>query len=302
MSSPCSRFCQLAVSHRQGLYPCVILWFLSSPYFTGKHVKVDALDAMAASHMKIRGLVVTTPNCSFVPEYPLCDVRLQSDGSWGPHDFAWWPQLDCVSVPHHSCIPTCPPDGMTHSFYNHPVLWHRLCDNDIMISDAGTRTEVVGFLRTSILDTLSRSLHLTTNRASKACQDIKFQALTNTLHILSSRGRTLLDQLKAMQYDCKHMSIPFRDIQRHILELAGLMIYAEQVLPRIKFRSTMNNLLNVRGSFTMDASRVQEYFRVGVPVWFIRPDSWVSSPTKIIRVSSNVRPAGFYPAISWRLT
>ena len=80
------------------------------------------------------------------------------------------------------------------------------------------------------------------------------------------------------------------------------MISAEELLPRINLPSTMNKLISVRGSFTMDASSLQEYFRVGVPVWFIRPDSWVSSPTKIIRVSSNVRPAGFYPAISWRLT
>ena len=34
----------------------------------------------------------------------------------------------------------------------------------------------------------------------------------------------------------------------------------------------------------MDASRVQEYFRVGVPVWFIRPESTITTRTKIFKV------------------
>lgn len=250
-----------------------------------KDVSVTALDALAASHMKVRGLVVTTPNMEYVPEYPMNEIRMHDDGSWGLDDYAWWPQLDCNGLPHHPCIPARPGVDEATQYYNDRILWHTLQQSDIVISDQRSdQGDVIGFLKTSILDNLSQTFELCAGQATKLCKELSTSSLASTLERLTRRSRAIVKHLKVMQYDCKHLSVPFRDLQRHTLELAGFVLYAQEVIPRMRGCSRSSNLLRTRGSFTMDAGRAEELFRLGIPVWYIRSESTITNHTKIFRV------------------
>ena len=53
--------------------------------------------------------VVTTPNASWMPEYPVAtpgQIITRADGRWGPQEYSLWPQLFSREVAHHACIPT----------------------------------------------------------------------------------------------------------------------------------------------------------------------------------------------------
>lgn len=225
---------------------------------------------------------MTTPNMEYVPEYPMNEIRMHDDGSWGLDDYAWWPQLDCNGLPHHPCIPAQPGADEATQYYNDRILWHTLQQSDIVISDQRSdQGDVIGFLKTSILDNLSQTFELCTGQATKLCRELSTSSLASTLERLTRRSRAIVKHLKVMQYDCKHLSVPFRDLQRHTLELAGFVLYAQEVIPCMRGCSRSSNLLRTRGSFTMDAGRAEELFRLGIPVWYIRSESTITNRTKI---------------------
>ena len=54
------------------------------------------------------GAVVTTPNATWMPEFPVAtpgQVATRADGRWGPQEYTIWPQLYDPASPHHACIP-----------------------------------------------------------------------------------------------------------------------------------------------------------------------------------------------------
>ena len=71
---------------------------------------VERADALwdGASLDPVDVVVVTTPNASWMPEFPVAtpgQIITRTDGRWGPQEYSLWPQLFSRDVSHHACIP-----------------------------------------------------------------------------------------------------------------------------------------------------------------------------------------------------
>lgn len=75
-------------------------------------------------------------------------------------------------------------------------------------------------------------------------------------------------------------------VQRISLELLGLKIYMQVVVPRLE--SSINHskeVLNVVGAFVRDAADAASLFRVGVPTWFLQPHTNKLAIWQVVDVS-----------------
>lgn len=78
-------------------------------------------------------------------------------------------------------------------------------------------------------------------------------------------------RLSVLQTTYEQMRFGVTDFQRLYLELRGYMDYVEIYLPRMNGRAPGPfDVADCVGVFTTTPNVVQEYFRGGIPVWFIR--------------------------------
>ena len=87
----------------------------------------------------------------------------------------------------------------------------------------------------------------------------------------------------------------YREFQRLLLDVRGWIYWMSEVRPRVldpDFHRPFP-VLPIRGVFTSDPLLVQLFFRVGVPVWYIRKLHTFTNRTWINRVRTEINPINF---------
>ena len=114
----------------------------------------------------------------------------------------------------------------------------------------------------------------------------------------------LLSIVKAMQDACirlgslkttfTEMRFGVTEIQRHYLEVRGLLDYLELYKPRMDGqRPAADTVANCVGIFTNIAHIAQDFHTAGLPVWLLRPKKVWESPLNynIVEIVAPVNPA-----------
>jgi hypothetical protein len=103
--------------------------------------------------------------------------------------------------------------------------------------------------------------------ASKFREEILVSQLTNVLS-------HLLHRLEFISTGFFTMCLSVRKMQRIYLELTSLLNYMEHYHLRSTSLGTIDNTI---GAFTHDPLICDRFYKAGIPVWFIRPYSALSS-------------------------
>jgi hypothetical protein len=172
-----------------------------------------------------------------------------------------------------------------------PSHWDFVTDNALLFS--------VGKLEHSRFHNL-QSLSLALIgwvHASKFREEILVLQLTNILN-------HLLHCLEFISTGFFTMCLGVRKMQRIYLELTGLLNYMEHYRLRLTSLGTINNTI---GAFTHDPLICDRFYKAGIPVWFIRPYSALSSirikalapvtkPVRVLPLEPSSHPV--YPTIT----
>ena len=213
------------------------------------------------------GFVFTSPNMDFVPDYPVPKevINTSEDGRWGLHEYSRWPQPYAESMMHLACIPRQP--ALPHL---PRVLFKSLYPS----SDWSERVELMvkglGFINQETRTELAKAANMAIQR---------FHATKNVRDNVRRYGDFLVMLLRQvvdrMTYVASHSRTAIAvvaHVQRLCLELTGLKVYVELVVPRLE--STIDfstNFLPVLGGFVRDLTDAQTWCRLGLPVWLIQP-------------------------------
>ena len=244
--------------------------------------------------------IITSPNMNFIPEFPVIDrsgLFIRADGTWGPHDYTRWPQAYSSKNLHHICIPRLPSMGMLSeaqeedSLDHHPILYSDLDEEVWERSGEYTlssgETLITGQYRRDTIETLVRCFHLHKQRAISRYSTTEYKDASDykLVAILSSLGEKVIERMNAVAEPFYASRTTARELQRIILELIGFSNLVSVVRPRLRnptFNAT--DTLPYRGVFCSTAHCLQDFFRIGIPVWYIRHTSSLSPSTKIIHV------------------
>jgi hypothetical protein len=144
----------------------------------------------------------------------------------------------------------------------------------------------VGKLRRSLFHDLQLLSLLLIGRVhtSKFKEEILVLQLTNVL-------RHLLHCLEFISTGFFTMCLGVRKMQRIYLELTGLLNYMEHYHLRSTSLGTINNII---GAFTHDPLVCKCFYKAGIPIWFIRPYSALTS-IRIRALAPVTKPVGVSP-------
>ncbi|KAH9932515.1 uncharacterized protein B0H18DRAFT_871109, partial [Fomitopsis serialis] len=223
--------------------------------------------------------VVTTPNATWMPEFPVAspgEICTRVDGRWGPQEYSLWPQLYHKRVLHHACIPVQGGrlDGLNflaEDLYD-PVPWNewKPC-RECGVPDLGFLEPSTVMLLKGVASHIGVTYHMST--ISKHEEHQKFGK-----HLIATINQAL-DQLSILPMIQAHAIALAAHVKRLSLELCGLIVLSEIVQPRaLDPAFVATKVLPVRGAFTSDAGTAQVLFRLGIPVWFIQ------TLTRLVRV------------------
>ncbi|EPS99920.1 hypothetical protein FOMPIDRAFT_1123547 [Fomitopsis schrenkii] len=244
--------------------------------------------------------VVTTANAGWMPAFPVADpgnIHTRRDGRWGPQEFTLWPQLYDPRVIHHACIPTG--GGRLAREYNVPVSLYDPVDESkwSLVDDCGVPD--LGCLEPDYLDTLRGAILAVVHQfADHSKSGSEKMAWGRHLSLTIRQG---LDRLAILPSWRSHTIALAAHLQRLALELYGMIILVDVVQARIEdpaFRAA--SMLSVRGVFTSKAAEAQNFFRIGLPYWFIQPLTTtvrVRNLTIPVPVSSKLEEAKMRPAL-----
>ncbi|KAH8109471.1 hypothetical protein DFH11DRAFT_1731065 [Phellopilus nigrolimitatus] len=257
-----------------------------------KGVAVNAFDARVAADMLFEDRIITSPNADWVPEFPFANNKSEilrfDDGFWGGHEYSRWPQLHSGSNPHHACIPFSRP-LVVDSLTNDKAMWYSPKETDFEELGASRRNrqnELLGRFRPQVIAPLSSTLELFAAKAKWHYEKTGEKELLTLISTLLLAARMDIDQLKLNPTSFRLSLDLFREVQRFCLELNAIVGYSSVILPRMCDTETKQNdvLLRCRGVFTTEPRVVQQMYRIGIPVWYIRPAAALTSETKIFEV------------------
>lgn len=244
-----------------------------------------------------RDLVATTPNMTYVPEYPFIDsegLYIREDGTWGPHEYTRWPQMYSSLNLHHFCIPVMP--RILHTL-NSGVdsitdtnLWREFTESDWMEIDKGPEAHdilVCGLLNEEKRHELAQAFYLNRQRARERCASSEFKEVSDLklVETLSTLGEQAIERLADTPGPYYACLVTARELQRLTLEFVGYINLVDVVRPRMRnptYRTSQP--LPFRGVFTPAADVVQELYRIGIPTWYIRDAAVIGPNMKIFSV------------------
>ncbi|KAH9830169.1 uncharacterized protein C8Q71DRAFT_717264 [Rhodofomes roseus] len=238
--------------------------------------------------------VVTTPNATWMPEFPVAApgrISTREDGRWGPQEYTLWPQLYHRKVLHHACIPV---QGQEIDGFNLDIddLWDSVPWNGwAASSECGVPD--LGFLDKPYLYILKATAGRIDANYQMSARSQREDHNKFGAQLLSTVDQAI-DQLTILPMSRARAIALAAHVQRLLLELCGLLVLYEIVQPRVLDPNNVaKNVLAVRGAFTTEAGTAQVLFRVGIPVWYIQP------LTRLVRV---VEVHTFPTAIASRLS
>lgn len=229
----------------------------------------EAFDAVVAATWfeNPHPIVIVTPNASYIPTPATGGQPWQTyeDGRWGGHEYSRWPQFAREGYWHLACIPRHS-EGAVHD-----ILFETLLPRSHFVSTPRAGVPDYGYLHHSVVGDLRDAAKAITGPLDK-------------VRYAKESHREWGDQLICMlcmtleriQRVPSTASVAIRlgaQVQRLCLELAGLLKYFEVVVPRMKSLATfkVDDLENCLGAFTYDPDMAWKLWRVGIPVWHIKP-------------------------------
>lgn len=218
----------------------------------------------------------------YIPGPPLRDLsrelKTYADGRWGIHEYSRWPQMIDESMPHFVCIPTSPGN------YVRGILFASLTAEEHWREDQGSGIPEYGYVMRPVMVDLGDAVRAIEREfASLKFEKPSHRRWGDRLHRIISDCMQRLERLPAL----KTVAIAWAaHVQRLTLELAGLVVYFREAVPRLEGAQdhTRHVLKMALGGFTRDPRILQAYYRAGLPVWFIRPLDRVTRVCKVVDI------------------
>ncbi|OBZ70778.1 hypothetical protein A0H81_09007 [Grifola frondosa] len=266
-------------------------------------------------------LYVSSPNMDFVPRVPIHDplipIRLHLDGMAGIHEAYKWPQAHFDQEPHACSVPANPaicmfgcsnagdfrsfPLGDENndlpSFEDDAIAWCGFNNFKFWVS-VDLPGELVGSLCASKLGRMEkasleilemvRTFQIPAFLTPNVPQTV-MDALVKQFRHIKWRTQCLhrvYDRLKNIPMSSFDTAMWFREFQRILLDLRGMVIYRKVVWPRLLDEDfhKPSPVLPLRGVITFNPDVLHQMYRVGVPVWYIHKSYTLTDRTCIVRV------------------
>ncbi|KAJ3475398.1 hypothetical protein NLI96_g11862 [Meripilus lineatus] len=230
--------------------------------------------------------VVTSPNSSWIPKIILGKVSIayHSDGHFGSADPIQWPQVYLARFPHFCLMlrkPTSPLDARL-------VMWERLTEADFS-PVLGCSLTSFGVVSSTLQERLRPHVDNVMNQVQEYCK------------AKNAKGQRILFTSNALRDTFQRLSLPasFRDMNRQLImvqrfwqeSLAWLTWVQDKwshFQPQPDDAPAPYNA-EFMGAYTTDPAVVQQLFRAGVPVWYLRRPEEITSLT-VIRDVVDITP------------
>ena len=215
---------------------------------------------------------VTTPNATWIPNLIGKDravVNLRKDGRFYTNDFMYWPQWYFPGTYYLPYVRKKPP---AHELATHPyrIMWYDMQDVDF-VQEAGTMIMGYGRLREDLATEMT---------AVRKALQFKLKHFVEEGGFEEKDYRELLHCRNGMLYASVCINTAPQTLlmtrstvtlmQRNFFEALACYEYLTIWKPR---KLTLGKLpvdTSIVGAFTCDVIQAEEFFRIGVPVWFFR--------------------------------
>ncbi|TFK60990.1 hypothetical protein BDN72DRAFT_778742, partial [Pluteus cervinus] len=213
---------------------------------------------------------ITSPNTSYIREPPLGGDRsvfLRSDFRYGDDDPLQWPQPLARPLLFLSTIPEISDD-------NHPlaIMSYDLSQSDFAEDQNGLLSGIgkIKNIQHARLSALSSDLLA---RVQNFMQSVPPAATAGLIEEYSDLLRRYLYRLEHVTTDFSNTQFTFRGLQRVYLYLYALLDWEEVFCPRLLSNKEGAGVAvsQVVGAFTTDPELGDSLYRMGIPVWLIRP-------------------------------
>ncbi|KAJ3474061.1 hypothetical protein NLI96_g12671 [Meripilus lineatus] len=230
--------------------------------------------------------VITSPNNSWIPKILLGKVSIayHGDGRFGSADPIQWPQVYSARFPHFCLMlrkPTSPLDARL-------VMWERLTEADFL-PVLGCSLTSFGVISSTLQERLRPHVDNVMHRVQEYCK------------VKNAKGQRILFTSNALRDTFQRLSLPasFRDMNRQLImvqrfwqeSLAWLTWVQDKwshFQPQPDDAPAPYNA-EFMGAYTTDPAVVQQLFRAGVPVWYLRRPEEITSLT-VIRDVVDITP------------
>lgn len=268
---------------------------------------------------------ISSPNMNFVPTPTASDTPVvltyYGDGMMGQHELFKWPQAYDHQEPHGFAAPADPAWDETMAtdsaalpeFEETDLPWRPFDASDVHLdierpdADIGTLSlDVVLRLRLAARDVV-RQITGVLNAKYPADQE----DTTARGKLLDARRKFIIHRMGSLWHAiAKLQEVPmaaidvlawYREAQRLMLEVRAWVIYETVIVPRLHNPEEDHRglVLPVRGVITSRLRVVEDLYRIGVPVWCVRPLHTLTDHTIIYRVRPAARCRERYPNSSF---
>ena len=270
---------------------------------------------------------ISSPNMDFVPELPTHPEGRTflyfGDGMLGSFEHLKWSQVIYDKEPHAMAAPGNPKLVFSEALHAFPLHDHL----GVLPQFPDPQALWCGFGP----DSFEPSLELPTGSVGLICQRTTARLSMVALHAQglalklaekwfgsrpllegeglqwrSSRINFIKAKLRSVNRTLAHFrEVPmstfdtlmlYREAQRLILEVQAWIVYIDVIRPRLddpNFRAG-KEVLPLRGVFTGRLAVVESLYRVGVPVWWVRPMYTLTEFTQIMAVHEVILPSIYF--------
>lgn len=278
-------------------------------------------------------LWVSSPNMWFIPEPPVHSGKevfgYYDDGMFGKHEYLKWPQpiyapeQHSIGSPMNPFLLNLPREEKKYGQWSHTAVdtsspsttlfddlelpWMSLHSNEDCVCTTVDMTPPHGTLSKRLLARLHSAITEASEAADRALNDTLTPSMSDHVRAsLSSADmyqRRKVDQLQRAYNLLSQLPMPwkslvlwFREIQRLLLDVRAWVFW--MVEARLRLADPDFNrpfpVLPIRGAFTSDPATVCDFFRAGIPVWYIRGIATFSISTFINRVKTFVKASQYF--------
>lgn len=266
--------------------------YKSSFGYTGVLISVrllefDAHDAVALCHIPPR--VITSPNINWVPQPFIFEdelVQARADGRLGTADSFQWPQLYTANYPWAVAIKRnffLPDEPLAAVWYTPSY------DDFVRIPNSALP---IGSLNPDRLDALARLMDQVKVRVNAYKRGKHHLRVGDQSVRMVQSLRVVFNHLDRFPLTYRDTVASVAEFQRAVLDFHAYCDYHAFILPRIERPQFPFPEVNTQwmGAFTGDVLMAESLFRAGVPVWYVRPETSVTSTTIIQAVVTPRQP------------
>lgn len=233
-----------------------------------------------------------TTNADYIPMPPIRpdhSIYVRADYRWGDDDPTLWPQNYSASLCHLGAIHR----PITDKKRNLWIMWWNPTPDDFIPFEKGkTLTRNLGRLSGSRLAELLKPI--TALLDEYADYECTFQSPAKPLAffpLLIQHIQLGRDRLQSLPSTYEKMVVGVTQLQRHVLELHGLLRYMKVYKPRMEDPKYVAAFVEkCMGVFTLDPHIAQQFGAAGLPFWLMRP-TYSFTDENILEVVVPVDPA-----------